>query len=1491
MGVFFSSMDDKYVVNKTLDTNFSDGDISQAADPLLLHLNPLFQTGNIRPIEAEDVGKLEGEMASESSTKRVEASWEQQMNIPNKEKRSLMKALFKADGLVSNLRATGLYIMFLIARYALPEIINRLLSHVSGEEVVDDTTLWILVSSILVVPLSAALLKGHCDVLLRKQKARFETGLIGTVFNHAIVLSPVARAENGGSVEVLFQTDIPGVAAFSALFVPLIFAPLELAVGFYLAYRVIGVAVFWTLLLLVGLLPVAAVLGITLGYVFGKKRDNTKQRVLMMKELVNGIRIVKYYAWESSFQETLEAIRAVDMYWIVRIYVAFIALTAAIESYFAAIPVLAFYVYITQGNPITYATQFTALAIFALMSQPVRLLSGSVQALTQLFVSINRVRCFLEEERYEAYVNTTQEGQQMTDGTVDDLAVFVGGEGDGHMGASFGWTTTEAKARAKEKDAEQKKKLAEVNKVKKDSGDEKMDKNSEDQTSTGEIEMLITGAEQGLDGDGDYEEKAIKNEDGVSLTEADREILTLKNINVSIPKGTLAAVVGPVGCGKSSLVSALLNDMLKLSGHVSVCGSIAYHAQNPWILNATIKENIIFGAEKPYDDALFQRVIEMSALGPDLATLAGGLQTEIGEKGINLSGGQKARISFARALYAEADLLLLDDPLSAVDANVCDVMFNKAIKGQVEQNKNKTVVLVTHQIHLLSKCDMVIVMNKDGSIKACCKYEDLAAHGVDLSALEEMVKSPEEGGEEQEEDEQADDGDAVTVLKSTSHDSNDGMRTRSSSTAAADVAAMTWEEGSAADEGGTPRTRSLSGHGRGGRSPSRTRSQGRKTLSASESAKAREAKLEEDGKLLEEEDRVRGIVGSSVWTYFAKKGGAHWFVYQIFLLAASKVVKAFSEFWLSEWGSASLQAEEDKDELSVREQTSYLNIYAAFSFGAVVLASLQFALTAIHAYNASGYFFNSMLERMLRAPIGFFDVTPSGRIINRFTGDINTADMGTSAMMGLLLNFFIEILVACGTIAYVTSGTLLIILVPMGYVYYVVQLYFRKTNTEVKRLLSISRSPVYTEIGQSLQGITSLRAYKQVHNFQTRLANRVDTSSGLEFVMNKSSTWLDIRLNLMGAIISFFVVALAVASPGFVDPAYMAVALNASLFIPILLQAVVNQLAMIETMLASVERLRHFSEGLPIEDPTLEEQIDNVEKRKLDEEERDDANGIKLSPGHVAVVAAQQYKDIEKIKANYVRAEPPADWPQQGKIEFENVKMSYRDGPLVLQGVSVTVQPRQKVGICGRTGSGKSSMLVALFRVEQLKQGRILVDGIDISTVPVQTLRSRLAIIPQDPVMFSASLRYNVDPFDRHSDAEIWTALEQVNLKEDITAMPGGLDSPVAEGGSNLSVGQRQLICFTRALLRKPKIVVLDEATAAVDNETDNLIQQMIKKVFKDCTVLTIAHRLNTIIDSDALVVLDQGILGEFDTPVALKDKQGGIFAEMWTNFEQAHAT
>jgi ABC-type multidrug transport system fused ATPase/permease subunit len=643
------------------------------------------------------------------------------------------------------------------------------------------------------------------------------------------------------------------------------------------------------------------------------------------------------------------------------------------------------------------------------------------------------------------------------------------------------------------------------------------------------------------------------------------------------------------------------------------------------------------------------------------------------------------------------------------------------------------------------------------------------------------------------------------------------------------------------------------------------------------------------GKLVEKEDRAEGLVGMETWMHFLRTGGLEWYYLIAVIYVCASCLSRFASFWLASWGSESLKGLESGNELTIKEQTSYLNTYAMISFSGIFLSNMAFLVTTRHAYNCCAHYFAAMLKGVLRAPIAFFDVTPSGRIINRFTGDVNLSDMGLSAMIGLVMNFSLQVVVASVTIIIVTDGTFLLLFIPLGYVYYSLQLYFRKVQTEIKRLSSIAKSPVYTEIGQSLSGITSVRAFGLIDHFHGRLSTSMNSLEAINYVQKKSRSWLDIRLSLIGSVISFFVVAVAVWAPGFMSAEYLAVGLSASTIIPFMLAGIIGIISQADEMLSSVERMVHFSDDLPIEDPSLDDMIAGVHKRADDEEKEAKRLGTHISVATQSTDTAARAKEITAIKESYNVAEPPASWPSEGKIEFIDVSMSYRNGPLILKNVSCVIEPTQKVGVCGRTGSGKSSMLVALFRVEKLKTGKILIDGIDIATVPVKTLRSRVAIVPQDPVMFSATMRYNIDPHGTFSDADIWEALSTVTLKETVQAMPGGLDAPVAEGGSNLSVGQRQLVCFTRALLRQPKVVVMDEATAAVDNATDDLIQGMIREKLKDCTILTIAHRLNTIIDSDRVVVLEGGNLGEYGPPDELKTKPGGIFAQMWATFEEAH--
>lgn len=437
-------------------------------------------------------------------------------------------------------------------------------------------------------------------------------------------------------------------------------------------------------------------------------------------------------------------------------------------------------------------------------------------------------------------------------------------------------------------------------------------------------------------------------------------------------------------------------------------------------------------------------------------------------------------------------------------------------------------------------------------------------------------------------------------------------------------------------------------------------------------------------------------------------------------------------------------------------------------------------------------------------------------------------------MMGFVIGIFFSILSIAFNICYSTNGTFILLLIPLAYFYFNVQKFFRSTNTELKRLENISRSPIFVEFNQALQGVTSLRAFKEERQFVQRMEDCVDKNTTTFILLQLAKWWLTIRLDSIGGCISFFVAALSVASPKFISAKYLGLALQNAFMITGMMKNLVNMGSQVEASMSSIERIKYYTEEIDCEEPN-------------------------------------------KIE------DAPHNWPNSGEITAVDVKMRYRDGPLVLNGVNFSIKAGEKVGIAGRTGSGKSSLMVALFRMEIIEEGIISIDDIDISKISLHSLRSKVAIIPQDPVMFSATLRFNIDPFNEVEDDEIWKVLELVNMKESVLALKFKLEELVSEGGENFSSGQRQLICIARAALRKPKILVLDEATASIDNETDVLIQKMIRSSFSKCTILTIAHRLHTIIDSDRILIMDNGNVAEFDTPNNLLEKPNGLFKGLWS--------
>jgi len=679
--------------------------------------------------------------------------------------------------------------------------------------------------------------------------------------------------------------------------------------------------------------------------------------------------------------------------------------------------------------------------------------------------------------------------------------------------------------------------------------------------------------------------------------------------------------------------------------------------------------------------------------------------------GINLSGGQKARVSLARALYSkETRLILMDDPLSAVDAHVGEHIFSKAINGELA--KGITRVLVTHHVHLLDRCDSVIVL-EGGRIKHYGKYSDLVASGVDFAGAIDVTKAK-ISEEPQNEDKEVEEKKQDEILSDET-----------------------------------------------------------------------KAKLLQSGKkLVNEEEREEGEVAGSAYTHYAKAGG-YWVAAMTFIIQGiGKGFEVGSSFWLAYWAQESYAASLKGEPHSTKTTNFYIGIYALFGLMGVLGLTFRSIFIAIHRLRASKKLHDELVERIMRAPVAFFDVTPIGRILNRFAADMDKVDLELTQSLSQGVSTIFNVLGALAAMIAATNGTFLVPMLPLSYGYYLIQKWFRKTSTELQRVTSILNSPIFSDFSQTLSGTSTIRAYGEEQRFFKQCKSSFDTMNAAYLLTQLTSYWLGLRLDVLGGLMGAFVggVALATHESGFISAGWLGLALTYSNEVTNYLKHGVRMIATIEAQMNSVERILFYTNNVEVE--------------------------------------SEEFTDHDPA---------PGKWPSQGAIELKNASMRYRDGPLVLKDISVTIKPGEKVGVCGRTGSGKSSLMVALFRISELEKdgGAILIDDVNTQTIGTSALRLNISIIPQDPVIFSNTVRYNLDPFGNASDDDLWEVLEKVQMHQIIAGLPGGLLEEVAEGGENFSQGQRQLLCIARSLLRKPKVLVLDEATSSIDNTTDAAIQQV----------------------------------------------------------------
>ncbi|KAK4142388.1 P-loop containing nucleoside triphosphate hydrolase protein [Dichotomopilus funicola] len=1082
----------------------------------------------------------------------------------------------------------------------------------------------------------------------------------------------------------------------------------------------------------------------------------TDRRVGLTQELLQGIRFVKYFAWEAFFLQRLKPIRASET----KALQAWHATKSAIGAVSMALPIFsnmtAFIVYSITSHDLEPATVFSSLALFNGLRTPMNWLPVAIGYVIDAYTALKRTEEFLLAE--DAAKPPEPEPDLVDAVCLED--------------ASFTW---EEVPKAK-KPSEGASKKSEAKKEKSGAVSVSLDRLRPDRFRA----QTSPGKEKGAAPDAAIPESG--QQQGQQLDEkkeANSETpFRLQNITLHAPRSSLIGIIGTVGSGKTSLLSALASDMRQTGGHTRFATNRAYCPQYAWIQNASIRDNILFG--KTYDPSFYADVVRACALLPDFDALPDGDQTEIGERGITLSGGQKQRINIARAIYSDAGIVLLDDPLSAVDSHVGAHIFEQAICGLL---KDKCRFLATHQLHFVSRCDQIVWM-VDGKVEAVGTYEALMDGNKGFA---KMFAST--GGQHGEQDQE--EGEENTALE-----------------------------------------------------------KGKGTSSGSGENTTREGPVETKGtakQLMQEDVKVVDSVSWAVYVAWMRASGSLFSIVAVLvLLCLFRAANILTSIWLSWWVS-------DTYGLS---RGANIGIYAALG---VIQGVLLFAFSLVSTTvgtTASRAMSNEAMWQILRAPMSFFDTTPLGRIIHRFTKDVDTMDNN-------LTDAFRQYLIVLSTLLGVFG------LIIAYFYYFVIALagctvllalcvsYYRRSARELKRHHAILDGAVFARFSEALLGTACIRAYGREEQFVSMVHRALDDMDSAYFLTFASQRWLSVRLDNIGGLLTFVTGVLVVTNSLSVSPSIGGLILSYSLSVAGIIQITIKYLAEVDNSMCSTERLHQYTSTLAQEAP------------------------LECEP---------------RVRES---------WPEKGEIVYEAVQMRYRpELPLVVDNFSLHIRAGERIGIVGRTGAGKSTILSTLFRLTELAGGRIQIDGVDISRIGLHELRSQLAIIPQDPTLFRGTIRSNIDPFNKHTDLELWDVLRQAyllprsdsvedlkNVEDDSSDSETDetnkrsnnnntaritLDGPVSEEGLNLSLGQRQLLALARALLRSTRIVLVDEGTSSVDPATDARIQETLANGLKGKTLIAIAHRLRTVLLYDRVCVMERGKIVELGNPRALWEGEGG---------------
>ncbi|XP_053202213.1 multidrug resistance-associated protein 1-like [Panonychus citri] len=1236
---------------------------------------------------------------SELTDKRSKSNLNGSSKNQSKRKVNIIRILVKNFG-HSFLVGTTLKLVQDILQFISPQLLKLFINFIENQS---EEQLWhgtLIACLLFVVTSSKTIFLNHYFYRMIIVGMQINSTLTAAIYRKSFNISDKAMKQiTSGEIINLISVDCKRFLELMPYINLLWSAPFQILMTTFFLFLELGYSAFCGILVMIFLVPIDGVSIMLSRKLQVSVMDHRDERVKAIKEILNGIRIIKFYAWEKSFLRYITSLREKEEGQLRKLsYLEYIsAFIWHCSPTIVSVTTFASYV-LLQGGTLTAEKAFVSLSLFHIMKFPLSMIPELLSSLIMASVSTKRINKFLNLDELDAYVTRNS----------DELDVLKIENG------SFRWSPR----------------------------DERPEGNSRSCGFSNKKCFYTTNL---------LNDEVSKESDGLTLETKP----SLRHINMKVKPGSFVAIVGSVGSGKSSLLSAILGEMEKISGRININGkySIAYVAQQAWIQNTSLKNNILFGS--PFDESKYNQVISACALEPDIAYLPGGDETEIGEKGINLSGGQKQRVSLARACYSDSNLFILDDPLSAVDAHVAQHIFKKVLSSKTGILKNKTRVLVTNKLDLLSKVDSIYVLT-NGVITENGTYKQLMeAKGEFCDLVEQFTNRSIENDNEQHEE--------LSVTESIEK----------------------------------------------------------------KDIKSAEKTDDQKKKLIEAETLETGKVKWSIyWEYFGMVSFL-WTTVIIVAHASIVIFSLISDLWLSEWSSEPVSKSNSLSTTKFR-----VMVYSILGLVVSITTSIgSFAIIA-GTSKASIEFHEKLLYNVFRLPISFFDTNPLGRIVNRFYKDMDTIDTTLPEIIHHWIIFLFEVVITCVIISFNTPMFVLV-LIPLICLYGYIQTIYIGSSRQLKRLEAVTRSPIYSHFRDSLCGVNSIRAFGVTQRFIEESANLIDINVNCFHQSVVANRWLSTRLEFCGNLVILATAIFAILARSSLGAGTAGLSLSYALTLINSLSWLVRMSSELETNIVAVERIMEYCK--------LKSEADWYEGKIM----------------------------------------PPDDWPSKGSIKFDRYETRYREGTeLILKGISGEIKGLEKIGIVGRTGAGKSTVTLSLFRLIEGSGGSISIDGLNISELPLHPLRSRLAIIPQDPVLFGGTLRFNLDPFDCYSDNDIWDALSHAHLKQFVNNTGQGLNYQIAEEGKNLSVGQRQLLCLARALLKKPKILFLDEATAAIDLETDSLIQKTIRTEFKDCTILTIAHRLNTILDSDRVMVLDQGQIAEFDEPkVLLENKQSTFYS------------